>query len=57
MVLGRYNLVLLGIKWYWVNVGPVYIEKVDIWSGVTIVGRTNNEQGKIELLSHWTMEG
>ena len=38
---------------------PVYIEKVGIWSGVTIVGQTNNEQGKIGLLSHghWTMEG
>ena len=36
---------------------PVYIEKVEIWSGVTIVGRTNDQEGKIELLSHWTMEG
>ena len=31
--------------------------EVEIWSGVTIAGQTNDEQGKIELLSHWTMEG
>ena len=38
----------------------VYIEKVEIWSDVTIAGRTDgrtNEQGKIELLSQWTMDG
>ena len=32
----------------------------EIWSDVTMAGRTNNqttEQGKIELLSQWTMEG
>ena len=32
---------------------PVYIENMEIWSDVTIAGR----QGKIELLSQWTMEG
>ena len=35
--------------------------EVEIWTGVTIAGRTNertnNRQGKIELLSQWTMEG
>ena len=32
--------------------------EVEIWSDVTIAGRTNDEQkGKIELLSQWTMEG
>ena len=44
---------------------PVYIEKkVEIWSDVTIAGRTDgrtnkqtNEQGKIELLSQWTKDG
>ena len=42
---------------------PVYIEKVEIWSDVTVAGRTDgrtdkqNEQGKIELLSQWTMDG
>ena len=36
----------------------------EIWTGVTIAGRTNKQtnkqtkkQGKIELLSLWTMEG
>ena len=28
----------------------------EIWPGVTVAGRTT-EQGKIELLSQWTMEG
>ena len=28
MVLGQYNLVLIGIEWYWVNM-PVYIEKIN----------------------------
>ena len=27
VVLGQYNLVLIGIELYWVNKGPVYIEK------------------------------
>ena len=31
--------------------------KVEIWSDVTMAGRTNDEQGKIGLLSQWTMEG
>ena len=33
--------------------------KVEIWSDVTMAGQrtTNNEQGKIELLSQWTLEG
>ena len=42
---------------------PEYIEKVEIWSDVTMAGRTDkktNEQGKIELLSQcngpWTAE-
>ena len=30
--------------------------EVEIWSDVTIAGRTN-KKGKIELLSQWTMEG
>ena len=29
----------------------------EIWSGVTIAGRTNDEQGKIELLIQWTKDG
>ena len=58
VVLGHYNLVLLGIKWYWASKGLLclYIlkkKKMKIWSGVTIAGRTtNDEQGKIGLVSH-----
>ena len=34
------------------------LKKMEIWSDVTIAGRTDNEQkGKIELLSQWTMDG
>ena len=61
VVLGQYNLVLLGIKWYWVSMGLLYLyilKNMEIWSDVTIAGRrTNDKQGKIELLSQWTMEG
>ena len=61
--MGRYNLVLLGIKYNWVSTRLLclyILEKVEIWSDVTIAGRTDKqttEQGKIELLSQWTMEG
>ena len=57
--MGQYNLVLLGIKWYWVGIGLLclyVLKKVEIWLDVTIAGRTT-KQGKIELLSQWTMEG
>ena len=37
------------------------LKKVEIWSDVTIAGRTDteqtNEQGKIELLNQWTKNG
>ena len=65
MVLGQYNLVLLGIKWNWVSTRLLclyILKKVEIWLDVTIAGRTNEqttEQGKIELLSQygpWTAE-
>ena len=42
VVLGQYNLVLLGIKWNWVSKGLscLYISKqVEIWTGVTIAGQ------------------
>ena len=58
VVLGQYNLVLLGIKWNLVSVGLLclYILKnMEIYSDVTIAGQ--RQQGKIELLSQWTMEG
>ena len=63
VVLDHYNLVLLGIKWYWVDMGLLclyILKKVEIWSDVTIAGRTledTSEQGKIELLSQLTMDG
>ena len=61
VVLGPYNLVVLGIKWYWVSIGLLclYIfKKMEFWSDVTIAGRQTNEKGKIELLSHgpWKAE-
>ena len=70
MVLGQYAavlvgtwsywvLILFGIKWNWVSTRLLclnILKKVGTWSDVTIAGRTT-EQGKIELLSHWTMDG
>ena len=47
MVLGQYNLVLLGIKWYWVGIGLLclyVLKKVEIWLDVTIAGRTNKQR-------------
>ena len=61
VILGQCNLVLLGIKWNWVSARLLclYILKnMEIWSDVTIAGRrTNDKQGKIELLSQWTIDG
>ena len=31
--------------------------EVEIWSDVTMAGRTDDKKGKIELLSRWTMDG
>ena len=59
LVLGQFNLVLLGTKWNWVTTRLLclyILKKEKTWSDVTIMGRTT-EQGKIELLSHWTMDG
>ena len=50
--LGQYNLVLLSFKWNWVSTRFLclcILKQVEIWSDVTIAGRTN-EQGKIESL-------
>ena len=33
------------------------VSRSEIWSGVTMVGQTNKQKGKIGLLSQWTMEG
>ena len=49
VVLGQYNLVLLGIKWYWVGIGLLclyVLKKVEIRSGVTIAGRTDKKTNK-----------
>ena len=61
VVLGQYNLVLFGIKWYWVGIGLLclyILKKMEILSGFSIAGRQmNDKQGKLELLSYWTMDG
>ena len=60
VVLGQYGVVLVGIKWIWVStrLSCLYIlKKVEIWLDVTIAGQQTTEQGKIELLSQWTMDG
>ena len=59
VVLGQYKLVLLGIKWYWVSIGLLclYIENYGDLVGCHHSGTANNKQGKIELLSQWTMGG
>ena len=47
VVLGQYNLVLLGIKWYWVSIGLLclYILKnMEIWLDVTIAGRRTKKE-------------
>ena len=46
VVVGQYNLVLLGIKWYWVGIGPLclyVLKQVEIWLDVTIAGRTKEQ--------------
>ena len=47
LVLGQNTLVLIGIKWNWVNRGLLclyILKKVEIWSDVTIAGRKTNKQ-------------
>ena len=44
VMLGQYNLVLLGIKWYWVSKVPLCLyveEKKEIWLGVTNPSQTD----------------
>ena len=46
MVLGQYNLVLLGIEWYWFDIGLLclyVLKEVEIWLDVTIAGRTDEK--------------
>ena len=47
VVLGQYELVVLGIRWYWVSIGLLCLyklEKLEIWSDVTIAGRQTNKR-------------
>ena len=47
VVIGQYNLVLLGIKWYWVSIRLLclyILKKVEIWLDVTIAGRTMKKE-------------
>ena len=51
VVLGQYNLVLLGIKWNWVSTRLLclyILKEVEIWLD-------DDEQRKTELLSQWTI--
>ena len=72
MVLGQYRAILIDTWWYWVSINwcclvtgnkaflPVYIEKdgdlVGCYHSGTTNEQTNDEHGKIELLSQWTMD-
>ena len=47
--MGRYRLVLLGIKWYWVSIGLLclyvfILKQVEIWSDVTIAGQQKTKE-------------
>ena len=58
LVLGQYNLVLLGIKWNWVSTMLLCLcilrKQVEIWSDVTLAGRTNKRMtNKVKLLAFW----
>ena len=53
VVLGQYNLVLLGIKWYWVSkvLLCLYIlKKAEIWVGVTDPPQTHTQTPNIVLV-------
>ena len=52
-VLNSYYHKLSENVWVW-GLGEV---EVEIWSDVTMAGRQPTKQGKIGLLSQWTMEG
>ena len=59
VVLGQYNWVPLGIKLNLVSVQLLclfILKNMVIYSDVTIAGQ-RRQQGKIELLSRWTMDG
>ena len=55
MVLGQYNLVLLGIKWYWVGIGLLclyVLKKVEIWLDVTIAGQPISKDRATQPMDH-----
>ena len=68
VVLSQYGSVLVGTWWYWVLLGIklnlvsvqllclFILKNMVIYSDVTIAGQ-RRQQGKIGLLSRWTMEG
>ena len=39
VVLGQYGALLVGTWWYWIS-----IERLEIWSGVTIAGQRTNKR-------------
>ena len=62
VVLGQYNLILLGIKWNWVSTRLLclyILKKVEIWSDVTIAGLTKKQTRKDRATQpmQWTMDG
>ena len=60
VVLGQYNLELLGFTWNWVSTRLVclyILKKVEIWSDVTIAGQTTERTRKDRATQPWTMDG
>ena len=63
LVLGQNNLVPIGIKWNWVSTRLLclyILKKVEIWSDVTIAGRTNERRTRKDRATQpmqWTMDG
>ena len=60
VVLGQYNLELLGFTWNWVSTRLVclyILKKVEIWSDVTIAGQTTERTRKDRATQPWTMHG
>ena len=39
VILGQYGALLVGTWWYWIS-----IERLEIWSGVTIAGQRTNKR-------------
>ena len=60
VVLGQYNLVLLGIKWNCVSTRLLclyVLKEVEIWSDVTIAGRRRTRKDRAtQPIGPWTAE-